>query len=68
MSSPNQRRRQERDRQYSERQETGQGGRGEPGQADAVTKELNTYIKRVAELETRVEELSINAEVSIEIE
>ena len=30
---------------------------------DTVTKELHKYIKRIAELETRVEELTIRAEV-----
>ena len=33
---------------------------------DPVKRQLHTYIKRVAELETRVEELIIRAEVGIE--
>ena len=44
------------------------GGEGDqisegPSVEDPMKHQLNTYIKRVAELETRVEELTIRAEV-----
>ena len=39
------------------------GGRERPGPTDATTQELHRYIERVAELETRVEELTIRADV-----
>ena len=34
---------------------------------DTVTKELHKYMKRVAELETRVEELTIRTEVCLQV-
>ena len=43
-----------------------EGREGEQqAEEDPVKQQLHTYIKRVAELETRVEELTIRAEVGI---
>ena len=65
---------QQRRRQTHGRPKSGtqrHGGEGDqisegPSEEDPMKHQLNTYIKRVAELETRVEELTIRAEVPLE--
>ena len=60
--SPSQQRKQLRSEQSkTEKRERERGG--EESREDPMRKQLNTYIKRVAELETRIEELTIRAEV-----
>ena len=60
--SPSQQRKQLRSEQNkTEKRERERDG--EESREDPMKKQLNTYIKRVAELETRIEELTIRAEV-----
>ena len=62
--SPSQQRKQLRSDQSKTERSRGERERGgEESREDPMRKQLNTYIKRVAELETRIEELTIRAEV-----